>query len=109
MAKQVITKLIDDLDGSEAAETVQFGMDSVTYTIDLSEVHAKELREALNPYVRAGIKLRRASAATARPAYAVTRDQNQEIRDWAKAAGKNVAERGRIPAQILEQWRTRVA
>ena len=107
--KQTITRLVDDLDGSDAAETVQFGWGAVDYTIDLSEVHAKELRNALDPYVRAGAKLGRTGTAPARPAYAARRDRNQEIRDWAKAAGKSVAERGRIPAQIIDEWRARAA
>ncbi|MCW2506832.1 MAG: Protein lsr2, partial [Actinomycetia bacterium] len=37
MARQVITVLTDDLDGADADRTIEFGLDGVTYTIDLSE------------------------------------------------------------------------
>ncbi len=54
MAKETITRLIDDLDGGEADETVKFGLDGVQYEIDLSKDNAAKLREALQPYVKAG-------------------------------------------------------
>ena len=37
MARKVQVILTDDVDGSEAAETVNFGLDGVTYEIDLSD------------------------------------------------------------------------
>ena len=51
MAKETITRLIDDLDGGEDG-TVKFGLDGVQYEIDLSKDNAAKLREALQPYVR---------------------------------------------------------
>ena len=51
VAQRTITTLIDDIDGSEASETVVFGLDGTTYEIDLSEAHAEDLREVLSPYV----------------------------------------------------------
>src|SRR4051794_14066549 len=54
MAKQIVTLLTDDLDGSEADRTVEFGLDGVNYTIDLSEKNAGKLRKALQVYVSAG-------------------------------------------------------
>ncbi len=55
-AQEVIEKLIDDLDGSEATETVTFGLDGTTYEIDLNKKNAAALREALEPYVKAARK-----------------------------------------------------
>jgi hypothetical protein len=43
VAKQTITKLIDDLDKGEADETVKFGLDGVQYEIDLSAKNAAKL------------------------------------------------------------------
>lgn len=54
--KQTITKLIDDLDGGDAAETVEFALDGVRYEIDLSAVNVKQIRELLTRYVDAGRK-----------------------------------------------------
>jgi len=52
MASTVTVQIRDDIDGSEAVETVHFGLDGKEYEIDLNEVHAKELREALEPFIR---------------------------------------------------------
>src|SRR5262245_10209833 len=44
VAKETVTRLIDDLDGGEAHETVTFGLDGHVYQIDLSTRNAKKLR-----------------------------------------------------------------
>ena len=51
MAQRVHVVLVDDIDGSDAGETVTFGLDGSTYEIDLNEKNAAALREALSPYV----------------------------------------------------------
>lgn len=51
MAQRVVVTLSDDIDGSEAAETIAFGLDGKSYEIDLNEANAKKLRKALAPYV----------------------------------------------------------
>src|SRR4029450_6761150 len=61
MARRVITPLIDDLDGKKADRTVEFSLDGTNYTIDLSEANAGKLRKALDPYIAAGTRLRRAA------------------------------------------------
>jgi hypothetical protein len=52
LAQHVLTRLVDDLDGSEAVETVSFSLDGVSFEIDLSEGHLAEFRAALHPFVR---------------------------------------------------------
>jgi hypothetical protein len=37
MAKNVSVVITDDLDGSQGAETVAFGLDGVSYEIDLAQ------------------------------------------------------------------------
>src|SRR3954467_5769557 len=110
MAKQVITVLTDDLDGGDADRTIEFGLDGVNYTIDLSEKNAGKLRKALDPYLavasrvgRAGGSGRIASRVAAAPSRA-NRDQNQAIREWAAKNGYEVSERGRIPGSIVEAF-----
>jgi hypothetical protein len=88
MAKQVITVLTDDLDGGDADRTIEFGLDGVNYTIDLSENSASKLRKALDPYLEVAARVGRAGASgriasrAVQPARA-NRDQNQAIREWA--------------------------
>lgn len=54
MAKMVKTILLDDVDGSQAASTVQFGYQGVQYEIDLSDENAKKFQELMQPWVDAG-------------------------------------------------------
>jgi hypothetical protein len=110
MAKQVITVLTDDLDGGDADRTLEFGLDGVNYTIDLSEKNAGKLRKALDPYLTAATRVGRTGAGgriTSRAAATPSRgnrDQNQAIREWATKNGYEVSERGRIPASIVEAF-----
>jgi len=114
MAKQLITLLTDDIDGSEADRTVEFGLDGVTYTIDLSDKNAGKLRKALDPYLAAASRVGRGTAngriatrtTTAAPSRA-NRDQNQAIREWAGKNGYEVSERGRIPSSIVEAFHSK--
>jgi Lsr2 len=110
MARQVITTLIDDLDGKKADRTVEFSLDGVNYTIDLSESNAGKLRKALDPYINAGTRLGRAAgripARRAVPARtAGSRDENRLIREWAVANGHQISERGRIPQGVSDAYR----
>jgi hypothetical protein len=110
MAKQVITVLTDDIDGGDADRTIEFGLDGVNYTIDLSEKNAGKLRKALDPYLSAGSRIGRtngngrvAARAAAAPSRS-NRDQNQAIRHWAGKNGYEVSERGRIPGSVVEAF-----
>ena len=101
MAQKVHITLEDDLDGSEAAETVSFGLDGKTYEIDLNDKHAATLRDALAKYVAAG---RRATGGRAASRRTQVGTSAREIRDWARSNGHKVPERGRIPADIREAF-----
>jgi hypothetical protein len=110
MARQVITTLIDDLDGKKADRTVEFSLDGVNYTIDLSEANAGKLRKALDPYITAGTRLGRATSRiparrTAPARTAGSRDENRLIREWAVANGHQISERGRIPQSVTDAYR----
>jgi len=104
MAQKVHIVLEDDLDGSDATQTVSFGLDGTSYEIDLNDKHAKALREALATYVgharkaAGGRRGRRSQAASA------SGHSAKEIRDWARSNGQDVPERGRIPAVVREAF-----
>ena len=52
MAKKVTVTLVDGFDGEATAdETVEFGLDGVTYEIDLSAKHRRELEQTLAPFI----------------------------------------------------------
>jgi hypothetical protein len=113
MAKQIVTLLTDDIDGSKADRTVEFSIDGVSYTIDLSDKNAGKLRKALDPYLAAASRIGRNSTAriatrSAAPAPSrANRDQNQAIREWANKNGYEVSERGRIPTSIVEAFHSK--
>ena len=106
MAQKVNIILIDDIDDSEATETVAFGIDGASYEIDLNDKHAAALREALAAYVGHGRKVTGTSAKRARKASAAsdTGPSAREVRDWARSSGFSVPERGRIPANVREAF-----
>ena len=106
MASRVVTLLTDDLDGSEAEETISFSIEGFAYEIDLSKAHAEHLRGALEPYVKAGRRTGRDGRRTRRSgsAAASDRDQTKAIRDWAKSQKMQVSDRGRVSAEIREAY-----
>lgn len=104
MAKKVQVVLIDDLDGSEASETVKFGLDGVSYEIDLSEANAAALRNDLAKWVGSAERTGgRASRGGGRPARAGRKDVSA-VRDWARENGFEVSDRGRISAEVQQAY-----
>ncbi len=109
MAKRTTTLLIDDIDGSEAAETVTFGLDGMTFEIDLNETHAEDLREVLAPFASvarrvSGPSQRRQASARSKPQSKAEVDP-RAVRAWAEANGVTVNARGRLKADVVEQYR----
>lgn len=102
MAQKVQVLLLDDIDGSVAAETVIFALDGISYELDLTAAHAAELRAALASWVgharKTGARSRTTAPRAARSGAA--RGDAQAIRDWANAHGHSVSERGRISAAV---------
>ena len=103
MAQKVQVILTDDLDGSEAHETVQFTLDGVSYEIDLSEANAEALRGTVASYVAAARRVggrsnRRPGAPKTRPA--AERADVSDLRTWARDNGFQISDRGRISGEI---------
>ena len=111
MAQKVQVILVDDIDGGEADETVSFALDGVSYEIDLSESNAAELRDAFAQWVGHARRVGGRSTARARGtsakkngAAAGARPDLAEVRAWAREAGYEVSDRGRVSAQILQAY-----
>ncbi|MDD7942018.1 Lsr2 family protein [Actinomycetospora lutea] len=125
MAQRTIVTLLDDLDQSEADETVEFGLNGVSYEIDLTEKHAAGLRDALTDFVeharRTGGRRRGSSTGVtgssrarsgsrgglgdrAGGATSIDREQNQAIRDWVRTQGMTISDRGRILRELTEAY-----
>ncbi|MBE9376131.1 Lsr2 family protein [Saccharopolyspora sp. HNM0983] len=121
MAQKVTVQLVDDVDGSTADTTVEFALDGVEYTIDLSEDNAESLRESLASYVESARRAGGRKRAKGKQGKAVKqnkqnkqnkaaapntadRERNQAIREWARNQGMQVSDRGRIPAEVVEAY-----
>ena len=109
MAQKVHIVLEDDIDGSEANETVSFGLDGTSYEIDLNDDNAARLREALASYIGHARKISgtRRSARRTNGNSAAASDGSasaKEIREWARDNGHEVPERGRIPSEVREAF-----
>lgn len=102
MAQRTQILYVDDIDGSEAAGTVRFGLAGNDYEIDLSQAHADALAAAIQPYIAAARKVpgARRPLKGARPA----RHDQSDVRAWARGQGIKISDRGRIPADVLARY-----
>ena len=111
MAQITEVRLVDDLDGGDAAESVVFGIDGRTYEIDLNEEHAAELRDALAPFVgaarRAGGSVAPAARQKSSSVSPRSREATAALRQWAVGQGHEVSARGRIPAAVINAYENR--
>ncbi|WIX85795.1 Lsr2 family protein [Amycolatopsis sp. DG1A-15b] len=113
MAQKVLVEMVDDIDGGVANQTVPFGLDGVSYEIDLSDANAAALRDELARYITAGRriggrKVRLAAGESAQGkkpgAAASDRERSRRMREWANANGYTVSERGRLSAEVVEAF-----
>ena len=107
MAQKIQTLFIDDIDGGEAEGTVRFGLDGAEYEIDLSTQNAEAMRKAMARYVEAA---RRAPGSTRRPGQSGRKAsanglKTTEVREWARAQGIDVKDRGRVPADLVVKFK----
>ena len=117
MAKTTRVVLTCDLhgDGTDAVTTLRLDNGTARYELDLCQTHLDELTGAgrrLRPRRRtsgAGSATQRPNktgAAKTRPRGRATLD-TAAVRQWARANGYTVSDRGRIPRPILEAFSAR--
>lgn len=103
MAQKVSVVMTDDLDGSDATETIHFSLDGTNYEIDLNAKNAAALRKALEKYTEAGRKVRGASARGR--AKSSSDVDPKAVRAWAASHKIDVPARGRIPGSVIEKYK----
>lgn len=101
MAQQVITELVDDLDGSSASTTIRFGIDGREFEVDLSDANAFAIRASLEPYITAG---RKVTAGVKTQSVRTDKSVAKAIRAWAVANNWELKSRGRIPHEVVEAY-----
>lgn len=103
MARRTMLVLEDDLDATPAQHQVSFSFEGVSYEIDLNEEHYAELQEAMAPWVSHARRVsgrrtsKRSSGDSASSSSSVSAT---DIREWARAEGMEVSDRGRVPANV---------
>lgn len=108
MAQKVQIVLEDDIDGSEATQTISFALDGSNYEIDLNDQNAEALRGALAPYLGHARKVTAARRVGRKSSGGAGKSESgassREIRDWARSNGYKVPDRGRIPSDVREAF-----
>jgi Lsr2 len=107
MAKRTVAQLVDDLDGSLGDERLMFGLEGVTYEVDLNAENAKLLRGMLAPFISGGRRLSASNGnvcSVTPPAPATATKNFDEVRKWARANGYSVAVRGRVSRLVMDAY-----
>lgn len=118
MAKETIVRLRDDITGELVeegkGESIRFSFNGKTYEIDLDDKNAKKFHETMKFYtdhatevgdeVPAATLLRRRSSGGAKSSNKTDPELLNAIREWARANGHTVADRGRIKGEIVEAY-----
>jgi hypothetical protein len=104
MVKNVSVVITDDLDGSQGAETVAFGLDGVSYEIDLAQPNQARLAGVLAPFIAASRRVSRGSRRRDPGTPAGSRADGAAVRAWAREAGLAVSQRGRISAEVMSRY-----
>lgn len=101
MAKKVTVTLVDDMDEESVAdETVEFGLDGQGYEMDLSSANAERFREQMKPWMTKARKVGRATPRRARG----SKERYAAVRQWARARGHKIGDRGRVPASLIAAY-----
>jgi hypothetical protein len=113
MARNTIIQMTDDLDGSEATQSIEFSFRGKSYSIDLNDSNASDFDDALAPYIAAAEKAGGTQSARSSGRRSSTHKQRSSgdvdpkaVRAWAEANGVSISPRGRIKADVLEQYRS---
>ena len=105
VARRVVIRKTDDLDGAEASQTVSFTIDGAAYEIDLTDTHAEELRAVIEPFITAARRVGGAGwRASTRAVQAAQSYDPKAVRAWAGSHHIEIPARGRIPANVVAQF-----
>lgn len=112
MSRVTEVRLVDDIDGSNASETVTFGLDRRQYEMDLSTRNAAKLRAALAPFVasaRRSSGRRRSSDGSTTPKSATDRERTAAIRGGPASTATRSPTVGASPPRSSTPTRRRPA
>lgn len=97
------TVLVDDMDGGDADVTIAFVVNGDSFSLDLSHANAQKFWDAMRPFIAAAEHSKNARETVLLTELAGV-EQRAAIRDWARKQGIDIADRGRIPQDIVEEF-----
>lgn len=104
MARTFIAVIKDDLTGEvvdeKDAETIAFAVNGKSYTIDLGRKNAADFHKALDKYIAVATKV--GNSRGAKPAR--SKEDLAAMREWGKANGFQVSDRGRVSAELKDAY-----
>ncbi|MBJ7340714.1 Lsr2 family protein [Mycolicibacterium sp.] len=110
MGKKKTVVLIDDIDGTPADETVEFGVDGQQYAIELSSANAEALRRTVQEWAARGRRVagpqRRYLTRVDPWRKHVSGDEGFVIREWCQDNGYRVGRRGPLPFEAVDAYRS---
>jgi Lsr2 len=104
VAQKINVILVDDINGGEADETVEFGLDGTSYEIDLSLGNSQELRNVLKLYIEKGRKVTGGAGRPSKSRMVSDDERNKKIRAWGKEQGFKISDRGRVPFEVVAKY-----
>ncbi len=105
MARETIIRITDDIDGTEAVESIHFGFRGTNYDIDLNAKNVAAMEKSFEKWIQHGQRSESIGGRSrSRRATAANKDQTAAVREWAKANGYKVSDRGRIAAEVREAY-----
>lgn len=118
MAKKVqtIITVVDDFDDKEIddglADTIDFTWEGTSYTIDLRPTNADKFRKDMEKWLAAATKVTgrrgrpKGTGGSSRPGTGSGRSKEElaNIREWLKANGHEVNDRGRIKSDLIDLY-----
>lgn len=105
MAQRVQVLTVSDLSGTDLGTdgvTVSFGYQGVSYEIDLSESEVQDFDKAMAKYIEAGRRVGGRRSGGKAPGR--SRNDLGKVREWARANGHTVSDRGRIPRNVTDAY-----
>lgn len=97
------TRVCDVDPKHEDAEAHLFGTDSEFFTADLCAADAAKLATAIEPFVKVGTPVSARDALKGANGHAEF--DPSVVRAWAIRNGKQIADKGRVPEEIVQEWR----
>lgn len=99
MAQEIIVRLLDDLDGTEASGTFKFAYDGVHYEVDLSEKNKARMDKVIEPFVKAARRTGGRQVAGSKK-----KSKTMQIREWAMGQGMEVNPTGIVPKRVVQAY-----